>query len=358
MPINNPDVADLPDAGPQSGHPPVKQPLVIHHLARLWHEHYLAAGEDERAFAVPGTRFRASWAGGCARNLGYRIAEHDAREALNEAVAEDRDRGACNELAAIAEALAPSNPPSVSDAWRMGLGTLVHNALEETIASLTDIFPGATFEVAVDMRPDLDGSGTVDIVIRMDAHAALKAGLLTDEQFEGISIGTEFVIVIELKTINGFGYKMSATTFKGPAEGPRHSAVLQGALTAVALKADLLIVGYLSLECISPDVAARNGLDDIGRFAAEWHFTPEQFTSLAEREHLRVKRVLEFVDAGELAPRAIADPEIPAKARITDPSTGAWQVVDPTSNQIISAGKTWYCGYCWNRDRCIKDGPS
>lgn len=344
-PIRDTSVQDLPGASDGDGERPVAQPLVVHLLAEEWHRQYVEAGNDEKAFAIPGTRFRASWAAGCARATGYRIQENDARIALDSFVGqvgstvamteEDNERFTGLQQAVLA--LAPTNPPSIADTWRMGLGQMVHDALQWVlIRAMERRFPGAQIEVAVDLRPDVDGSGSVDIVI----------------------VESDRTIVVELKTINGFGFKLSSIPFKGPAQGPRYGAKVQGALSAKALEADLLIVGYLSLELLSPDVAKRNGRDEIGRFTAEWHYTPEQFLPWAEAEHKRVSKILEIVDAGGLPPRAIADPEIPKRARITDPSSGAWTVTDPESGAIVQAGKTWWCGYCWQRDRCITDGPT
>jgi hypothetical protein len=50
-----------------------------------------------------------------------------------------------------------------------------------------------------------------------------------------------------LKTVNGFSFKMKATGFKGPAEGPSWAHILQGALAARALGADTMIIAYLSM---------------------------------------------------------------------------------------------------------------
>ncbi len=345
MPIKK-DVSSLPGVSDQPGQPPVKSPIIVNKLAEVWYQQYLDGGEDLAPSMVEGARWRASWSGMCARAVGYNIQERDAKVAL--ATAHDQmhvgDDERLDELAQRVAMLAPTNPPSIADAWRFGLGTMVHEALQKVIA---DAFPGATIEMKV--KIDDFGSASVDIVIDQ-----WNDGIARAVNVSGIkNAKPDFRTSVELKTINGFGYKMSATTFNGPEEGPRSSAVMQGAMAAVKLKADRLIVGYLSLECLSPDVARRNGMDEIGRFAAEWHYTPEEFTPIAEKETKRVRRILQVVDARELAPRAI--PDLPTGARIVNPGNGVWEV-RAEDGSITDSGKTFHCAYCNQRDRCLADG--
>jgi hypothetical protein len=334
MPITN-DVSGLPTARDEEGNPPVRTPLIVTQLAETWYQQYLDDGEDEAPSMVEGSRWRASWSGMCARAVQYNIRERDARIRINEinamgdnAVAEVGDKA----IRAAAEAVLaaqPTNPNTIADAWRFSLGHLVEKALEPTVKAA---FPGAQFQVKVTI--DDFGSATVDMVI-------------TEPGVE------DFVTVVELKTTNGFGYKMMATDFKGPAEGPRHSALVQGAMSAARLNADRLIIGYLSLENLSPDLAKSMGIGEIGRFAAEWHYTPEQFNAIAAKETKRVLRIIEAEDAGVLVPRSI--PELPIGARVTNPNNGSWTVTNE-GGAVTQAGKTWQCGYCSNRDRCNRDG--
>ena len=299
------DLSSLPYPSRRDGMPPVSKPIVVPLLAQRWFEQYVADGQLHRAKAMPERRFRASWASKrCDRSL---------QSALND--------------------VEPSNPSTLADYWRFGLGTLVHNGLESVIHTL---FEHAECEVAIDLAPiGLDGSATVDIVIPA-----------TDDTR---------TTVIEVKTINGFGFKKSATSFKGPPEGPRWGAIVQGALAAAALDADL-IIAYLSLESMSPslDLAYGNGTD-VGRFAAEWHIDAEQAKAIAMAEVARITRVLALTDAGVLAPREIHDPEVQPGGVVFDPKRGAWQVLD--SGNVVGTGTTWMCDYCDHRDRCIADGP-
>jgi hypothetical protein len=134
--------------------------------------------------------------------------------------------------------------------------------------------------------------------------------------------------------------------------GPRHSHVLQGAMYANALDADMLVVGYLSMENIAPARAASFGIDDIGRFASEWHYPKSEYQPLAiaETERLEGIAVAAHKDGMSVIPRRFAhsDPDIPFPAEINDPRSGAW-----TSG--TSFGKCWQCRYCDYQTRCIAD---
>jgi hypothetical protein len=209
---------------------------------------------------------------------------------------------------------------------------MVHEALQDVLLQL---FPGSEVEVKIDLLPiGVDGSATVDIVLAP-----------TDDSRP---------VVIEVKTINGFGFKKAATAFKGPAEGPRWGAIVQGALSAAALDADL-IIAYLSLENLSPNLATSYGDGtDVGRFAAEWHFDHEAVKQIAADETARINRVLALTDAGVLAPRAIHDPEVHPGGVVTNPDTGNWMVLD--GENVVGTGRTWMCGYCDHATKCAADG--
>ena len=303
MPIKN-DLSSLPPALRRDGMLPVEKPIVVSLLAQRWFEQYVADGQVDRAKAMPERRFRASWASKrCDRSLQYALTNVEA-----------------------------SDPSTLADYWRFGMGTLVHDALEDVIHNL---FPDALCEVPIDLKPiGLDGSATVDIVLPA-----------TDNRR---------AIVIEVKTINGFGFKKAATSFKGPAEGPRWGAIVQGALAAAVFDADL-IIAYLSLESMSPSLAISYGDgSDVGRFAAEWHIDAEQAKAIATAEVQRINRVLALTDAEIVAPREIHDRELQPGATVTDPKRGMWTVED--NGKVVSTGTTWMCDYCDHRAKCIEDG--
>jgi hypothetical protein len=350
----DPSIADLPRGGSTGGEPPEKVMRFASLLGDAWYQLYLDSGADDKAFAVEGTRFRASWAGGCARALSYKVLENDAKVAL--ANYETQMQGAGTDAALdvgldalwteakeAVDAWGPSNPPSVADLFRMGLGTMVHDGLQPAIIAA---FPGASIEVAVDLRPEIDGSASVDVVVDEPDRISERTG-------------KPWRTVVEIKSVGGYAFKMAATPERGPAEGPRYGAKVQGALAAMKLDADELVVVDVSLECISVGMASKYKLPtEHHRFSAEWRYDRETIEHLATREHQRVAKVFALLEEGRLAPRAIDDPEIPPAARIVDPAHnagyGQWTVTK--DGDIVATGTTWWCGYCWFRDRCVDDG--
>lgn len=335
MPISR-DLSGVPEV-PQAegvGQSPEADRYILP-LLEAWFEEYQAADDFNLSFAVPGTRFRASWAGGCARQLGYKVIEHDADMARcgppgNSPEVIDR-------ALAIVDAYAPTDPPSMADFWRMDSGTEVHLRLQ---ALAMKLWPGCVVEQKVDLRPDVDGSASVDILI------VEPAGLMGVQR-----------TLIEIKTKGGFAFKKAVIPFKGKAEGPNLAAKLQAGLAARALGADQVIILFVSQENISVGVAEKNGLKDHERFIGRWMYTLEDLGPILDRETARIRRVLQMVDNGELPPRAIYDEETPADARIVDPSKGSWTVVDG-EGRITNAGRYYLCdGYCSWQTRCIADGP-
>ena len=96
-------------------------------------------------------------------------------------------------------------------------------------------------------------------------------------------------------------------------------------------------------------MAKRFGIgDDVGRFAAEWTLTREQYEPLARLEAERVDGILGLVDDGYLAARKT--PEMPVGAEITDPATGEW--VRTSDGEAVEVGSTWECGYCSYQTLC------
>lgn len=301
MPIKK-DLSDLQVPSRAEGKPPVGQPLVVPVLAQRWFDKYQVDNDLELGKAIPERWFRASWAAKrCDRSLHYALTGTIATE-----------------------------PATLADYWRFGLGTMVHEYLQDTFV---DLFPGTQVEVPVDLQPiGLNGSATVDMVFESDAGRT----------------------VVEIKTINGFGFKKAATAFKGPAEGPRWSAVVQGSLAAAALDANL-IVAYLSLENLSPSIALSYGDGTtVGQFAAEWHYDAETCVRIAADEVARVNRVMDMTNLEVLPPRALHDPELPAGAVVSDPVKGGWTVRE--GDVIVGAGRTWMCDYCDHRSQCVADG--
>ena len=267
--------------------------LFVHRIAEAWAEGSEAPSQPE------GTLWRGSWAGMCARKVAYMT------------LGEEK-----------------TDPPTTADYWRMGLGSVVHELLEPAIKRWLDNDDTVTVEEEISVKLGEYGNGHIDLVLNT-----------TDGK----------KIVLELKTINGFGYKMSVEKD----QGPRHSHVLQGSMYAHAVDADLLVIGYLSMENISPQRATSFGIDDIGRFASEWHYPKAEFTQWALDETARLEGIVlqahKHNDPKVIARRfAHSDPDIPFPAEISDPRNGAW-----TSG--TSFGKCWQCRYCDYQTRCTTD---
>lgn len=346
MPINR-DMSAVPAASASEGHPPT--PLAMDFLrpiADAWYANYLDSGLAELEFAVAGTRFRASWAAGCARALSYRVLDNEAKIAVQTSSTPTEHAVALEEAAKWS----PSNPLDITAAWVFEIGHAVHRTVQD---AMRRAYPDAGIEVKVDMRPDIDGSATVDCIITLTKEQAAGFGFDLRDGYE------TYVIVIELKSTNGFAFKLAASTFKGAPQGPRHSASVQGSLQATALDADLLIVGVFSLENIGKDMVSTVFRDEPwARFMAGWSYDREAFLAIAKREHRRVAKVLTLLDEGKLAPRVVDDPELPKGAAVTRPTdtpkTTMWQTV--VDGEITNTGTTWLCAYCQWRDRCISDG--
>ena len=237
--------------------------------------------------AVEGTSMRHSMSGKCARNIHYYLTVGD--EGI-------------------------TNPFDLPAYWSTGLGTAVHTWWQ---AALARLFPDAELEKVVHI-PSADSSGHVD--------AWLPDGK----------------IAFELKSINGFGFKKLAEA----GEGPRYSDFVQGCVNAHALGAERLVMVYLSLEAISRQRAASRNIDEVGRIAKEFHYTPDIFNEVAEKEITRWATIRE---RGADTPRAIPDPEVPAGARIIDPKSGRWQAPNG------AMGNAWNCAYCAYQDLCASE---
>lgn len=289
------DLSDLPPAGLA----PDPSPRFVGVLADQWaEENYLA---DDKPTAN-GTPFRHSDAGKCARAISY-----------------------------TAAGIPKSDPMDITGVWNTRLGTLIH---DEWQAALQARWPGAEVEVTCSMV-GADGSGHVDAVIRTYVPSDFAGGDGTIDR----------TIAYELKTVGGRKFKGAVGALrKGtPAEGPDTGHLLQAAVNGRAVDADEVIVGYLAKECISKNEAKRFGItDDVGRFAAEWTFTREQYEPLADLEAERVDGILALVADGKLAARKL--PDMPPGAEVTDPSSGEW--VQRIDGEVAEVGSTFWCAYC------------
>jgi len=304
------NLGDLPVVSTGNGVRPDTDPFIGRAIAKAWLDKNYQEG---KAHAVEGSRFRFSMAGTCSRQLQYYINGEPV-----------------------------TNPPDAADAWRMGLGTMVHTAIQEYFeASMVNgVFDCNYYEVEMETKtsiPEISGSGHVDMFFTLfdkDSKPYRK-------------------VVVEIKTLNGFGFKVAATGFKGPAEGPRRDHIKQAALSAYALDADDVIMCYVSMENVSPSIAGKYCDDpEFGRFTAQWTYSKAEWMPLAEAEIARVSSVLSQIDdpSGGLVEPTIEN-DNGLLVSITDPATGRWELMH--EDTLIDSGRAWQCGYCRYRDTCI-----
>lgn len=292
-PIEDDIPTEVPDVNPRIGPK----------LMREWYEKRVH--DDNLPTAIPAAGpFRASWAGNCSRQIAY-----------------------------ILTGATETEPKSVADYWRLDLGTAIHERVQ---ASIPVAYPTAEIERKVDLNTiGIRGSAHLDMLLPYKDNSGKAA--------------------VEIKSINGYGFKMSATSFRGQPEGPRTSAKIQGSLAAAALLAGGepvtdLIVMYLSLESVGADLAQAIGRgDELARFSAEWSYKPDEFVPLAEEE---AKRFAEIDDAifsqGDEPDPTVVGRHIPYVGEIVNPATGTYRLNG-------KAGKTWQCAYCAYRSRCETD---
>lgn len=306
------DHSSLPPAQAKGGTPPDPTPrfstVLLDALERQ-------RDEDGEKATANGTRIRHSDAGKCARAIALKAAGFPA---------------------------APMDPAGVHVT---NLGTLIHEAWQEALASAL----GAdNVEIEPTCQVDgLDASGHIDAIIT-----------LTDSDGE-----PTWRVAYELKTVGGFGYK-KAVGERGEPEGPKHGAVVQGCLNAYAADCDELVIGYLATEAISRQAAERAAnkgahIDELRRFTAEWTYSRDDIERIAKPEVARLQRVLDLLDDGYLAPTKIPDPEIPERAFVADPRSGRWEVYgdspDAESDEpmaVLDTGTTWQCAYCPWQEAC------
>lgn len=335
---------DLPASKP--GNWPTSEPVVIDVFAERWLTNLLASGYNDLALAIPGAgTYRASYASSrCDRALWYKLTD-----------------------------TVESNPTTFSGFWTFYMGTSVHNIIQDTLRHLGD---GWIPEINVDLNTiGIAGSAHADLV-RFVNHEGIpwelvdtitwqedselelneiiyiyEAGgdervhLKTGEWQPDIMVPTDCV---EVKSINGFAYKLAVSSFNGPPTGPRTGAVIQGSMTAAALGLDRAIIVNLSLEA----AAERYVRNDTERIAAEWHIDDAQ--QIAAKEAKRVRRVQALVAGKQLPARELHDPEYPVGAIVIRPSSGAW--TRTVAGEVYEAGSTWFCAYCNFRDTCIANG--
>lgn len=269
--------------------------------------------------AAEGARARHSWAGMCAKRISYEVAGVEPSEPVGE---------------------------NVSAQWSFALGHLAHDLVQQAITrTWAATNARVTHEVPLDCGTR---AGTADTVIEWDEPVPFP--------IDG-TVHKVRRLVGEWKSMGGFKFRKQVTE-----EGPSKSAYLQAALNGVAAEADMIVLGSMALDQMSPNVAKSvygPDFDQSDRFWAEWWYPRSVFEVDGIAEGLRLERIVKMVDEGKLVPRHVPG-EMPDNARIVDPSCGMWEVRIVSADrsvpsQVTQAGLFWGCAYCPFQSHCVSE---
>jgi len=231
----------------------------------------------------------------------------------------------------------PTEPMDEAGAWATGLGTIVHEALQDCISRK---FPSAQFEVASQLG---DVSGSCDALI---ASADFEPFATWDVDF---SQGTH--VLYELKTMGTYSFdkQVGWNRMRGQAnegEGPALKAIAQAGMNALGIEAsdpsikiEWLVMGSITFEALSKNKAANMGVEGTNRFLAEFYLPRNEWEPIAHEEMNRMRGLAWTIDKGYLADRVAID------------DNGNAIELNPNS------GKFWQCDYCAFRTLCVEDGP-
>lgn len=267
---------------------PVADPMFTHLLVMSMRDERLEAGPKPKAYETP---FRHSDAGKCARQLGLALA-----------------------------GVSISNPFDYPSDWVTSVGSLLHEKWQE---ALLKSYPDSHIELRV-TNGGLT-SGHIDAFIRAQGRT----------------------FSYELKSINGFGFTQAIGVVKQRGgqlvtpQGPKVAHVIQASLNAKASDADYAVIGYLSLESISIQVAANLELGELDRIMAEWAFPRDVYEPIADRELARLTEIYHTVKTKR---------NIPLAEAMGDDGTVVY--LDPNRNF-----RPWQCHYCPYLDLCRQLSP-
>jgi hypothetical protein len=289
---------------------PVKTPILTGVLAQIVAAE--ARAEGRRATAFP-TLVRYSDAGKCARAI-----------ALEQLLPEEEAQGELD----------------VAGEFRMWLGSLIHEHMQQAII---DTYGGVAEKTSsLGEVEHVDDDGNLLFATLMAGHA----------DWTGIIADTDLgKICYELKTVGAFAFDQSiglnrkAYVRREP-HGPKASAKIQGALNAVANDCDTLIIGSISMEAVSIQLAEKTDMSNLDRICAEWWYKRSQFAPWANDELVRAGAIDQTLSLGLLPPRTAVGDEM--------------EMVQLTPENVQSdtgVAKQWQCAYCRVRDTCVKLGP-
>jgi|HubBroStandDraft_6_1064221.scaffolds.fasta_scaffold00184_35 hypothetical protein len=286
---------------------PVQNPVLTGVLAKIVAAESFAQGRRDTAFP---TLVRYSDAGKCARAI-----------ALERILPESEDPASID----------------VAGEFRMWLGSLIHDHVQSAIIETY----GGTAEKTSQLGVSCARTG--------DADDALAAG---HADWVGVIDATELGrICFELKTVGAFAFDQAVglnrrAYQRGHPHGPKAAAKLQGALNAVANDCDTLIIGLISMEAVSIQLAEKVDMTDLDRICGEWHYSRAEFMPWATAELERAEMIDKELLAGVLPPRIAVGDEMESIA------------LTPENVQSdTGVPKQWNCAYCRCRDACVRIGP-
>lgn len=270
---------------------PISNPIITHLLAKEWWE----KAQTPKPTAL-GTPLRYSSAYACSRQQSYAAFEAQ-----------------------------PTEPVDEAGAWVMGVGTLIHEALQEAIGRQ---FPNAVFELGTAHGDYVSGS--------CDAY-------IPSADLAGIGN-----VLYELKTMGTFsfdkqvGWNRMRGEYKYP-EGPAQKAIAQAGINALGVEKHLgtnisyVVLGSITFEALSLQKAEKMGVGEYNRVMAEWWIPRDQWEPLALSELERMNALGGLVTNGYLGAREARDDD------------GNTKILDPL-------GRDWQCAYCQFRTVCTQDG--
>jgi hypothetical protein len=203
-----------------------------------------------------------------------------------------------------------SEPLGYSSRWVFKMGDHAHNELQAALMELFD--PDCILEWEGE-SVWMDGS------LHSDAHVTLANGN---------------VVVFEIKSINGFGYKKAIGATSSTAEGARHDAKLQAAMNAASTPGCIgAYVVYGALEAVSVGQADKYNLSDRARTLMVWWLPIEECVALATPEYERMNAIGAWMDEHQIDKASVDEqPLIPARSRRTrSPRTRASPTRSPGS---------------------------
>lgn len=304
------DQGALPAATPMSkkGLDP-DVPELVTPVIEQWYENYLDRKQrenDQREREGGRAKYWASMSGKCLRQIQYQVM-----------------------------GFAESNAPSQADAYRFELGNFVHSQFQSVLA-------------AKNVEGQMEARNTFDV---MGEEGSARADVIVpDPEFEGS------LMPVEIKTIGGFQFKMTACRFKGPPEGPKFQALRQLAMTCLAIenaggRVDRAKIVYFATELVGANLVDVSVQGDYGRFVAEWTLDREDWSKRADAGLAEFERVETAERAETLVERYIPE----ERGIVDDPATGDGLRYN-TEGEITGSFKAWQCRYCPFQELCASHG--